>query len=114
MAARDWIPSPFRSRLVAWPSGHRVTVAGIVLVRQRPATASGITFVTLEDETGTANLIVRLETWKRHYNVARCSTAWLATGILERKETVVHVLVHAIDDLSAALGGWKPESRDFR
>ncbi len=48
------------------PDGQPVRVAGLVLVRQRPGTAKGITFVTLEDETGTANLIVRLSIWKRY------------------------------------------------
>ena len=47
--------------LKTWPNGKPVRVAGLVLVRQRPGTAKGITFVTLEDETGTANLIVRRE-----------------------------------------------------
>ena len=51
--------------LKTWPDGRPVAVAGIVLVRQRPSTAKGITFVTLEDETGTANLIVRPGVWRR-------------------------------------------------
>ena len=52
--------------LQTWPDGKPVCVAGIVLVRQRPGTAKGITFVTLEDETGTANLIVRPAVWRRY------------------------------------------------
>ena len=54
---------PNRSKTL--PDGKPVRVAGIVLVRQRPGTAKGITFVTLEDETGTANLIVRPAVWRR-------------------------------------------------
>ena len=56
---------------------RRVTVAGLVLLRQRPSTAKGITFVTLEDETGTTNLIVHQAVWKRYYTVAPpvCSLA---------------------------------------
>ena len=53
------------SGLQTWPDGKWVRVAGLVLVRQRPSTAKGITFVTLEDETATANLIIRPEVWKR-------------------------------------------------
>ena len=53
------------SGLKTWPDGKWVRVAGLVLVRQRPSTAKGITFVTLEDETATANLIIRPEVWKR-------------------------------------------------
>ena len=60
--------------------GEPVRVAGLVLMRQRPATASGITFVTLEDETGIVNLIVRPEIWERHHQIARRSQALLAGG----------------------------------
>jgi error-prone DNA polymerase len=100
--------------LIEFPHGRRVSVAGIVLVRQRPSTAKGITFVTLEDETGTANLVVRQATWERYYVVARRSPAWVAHGVVERKDAVVHVLVHRLDDLSAAVGNLTPKSRDFR
>jgi error-prone DNA polymerase len=91
-----------------------VKVAGLVLLRQRPSTAKGITFVTLEDETGTANLIVHQRTWERFYDVARRSPAWLATGRLECKESVIHVIVSRIEDLSARLGELRTASRDFR
>jgi error-prone DNA polymerase len=101
-------------QLAQLPHGRRIAVAGIVLVRQRPSTAKGITFVTLEDETGTSNLIVRQSTWERYYAVARRSPAWVARGIVERKDAVVHVLVHRLDDLSAALGDLQTRSRDFR
>jgi error-prone DNA polymerase len=101
-------------RLVDLPHGRQIAVAGIVLLRQRPSTAKGITFVTLEDETGTANLVVRQDTWERYYTVARRSPAWIAHGVLERKEAVVHVLVRRMEDLSAALGGVQMKSRDFR
>ena len=60
-------------------SGRQVRVAGLVLVRQRPGTASGITFVTLEDETGVANLIIRPAVWQRY---RRLSVA--APGIAAR------------------------------
>ncbi|HEY1378586.1 MAG TPA: error-prone DNA polymerase [Gemmataceae bacterium] len=101
-------------QLAGLPHGRRVAVAGIVLVRQRPSTAKGITFVTLEDETGTANLVVRQATWERHYAVARRSPAWVAYGVVEKKDAVVHVLVQRLADLSAALGGARTKSRDFR
>jgi error-prone DNA polymerase len=53
--------------LATRPNGQFVRVGGLVLVRQRPGTAKGITFVTLEDETGVANLIVRMEVWERYH-----------------------------------------------
>jgi error-prone DNA polymerase len=102
------------AKLVELSHGQRIAVAGIVLLRQRPSTAKGITFVTLEDETGTANLVVRQTTWEQYYQVARRGPAWLARGVLERKDAVIHLLVHRLDDLSAALGGVQPKARDFR
>ena len=59
--------------------GRHLRVAGIVLLRQRPGTAKGITFVTLEDETGLANLVIRPAIWDRYYAVARRSPAWIAS-----------------------------------
>ncbi|MHB8862520.1 MAG: error-prone DNA polymerase [Pirellulaceae bacterium] len=93
---------------------RRVCVAGLVLLRQRPGTAKGITFVTLEDETGTSNLLVHPSTWERYYQVARRSAAWLAHGRLETKDSVVHVIVERLEDLSGVLGRLQISSRDFR
>jgi error-prone DNA polymerase len=92
----------------------RVHVAGLVLLRQRPGTASGITFVTLEDETGFANLIVRPEIWDRYHRVARRARGLIATGTLQRRDEVIHILVTRLRDLSAALSGVAVKSRDFR
>ena len=91
-----------------------VRVAGIVLLRQRPSTAKGITFVALEDETGVANLVVRQPVWDRYYRVARSSPAWLAHGKLERKESVIHVVVQRLEDLSEQMEQLQVRSRDFR
>jgi error-prone DNA polymerase len=101
-------------RLATHPADRHVRVAGIVLMRQRPSTAKGITFVTLEDETGTANLIIRQDVWQRFYRVARTATAYLAQGRLQREGEVIHVLVSKLDDLSELLRGLDARSRDFR
>jgi error-prone DNA polymerase len=93
---------------------RRVCVAGLVLLRQRPSTAKGITFVTLEDETGTANLLVHASTWERFYQVARRAPAWLAHGRLERRDVVIHVIVDHLADLSHVLGHFPIAARDFR
>jgi error-prone DNA polymerase len=95
-------------------NGRYVRVAGIVLLRQRPYTAKGITFVTLEDETGTINLVLKQNIWERYYTVGRRSNAWLVHGKLERKNSVIHVVAHRLEDLSAALGKYNPKPRDFR
>jgi error-prone DNA polymerase len=91
-----------------------VRVAGLVLVRQRPGTAKGITFVTLEDETGTANLIIRQNIWQRYYQAARTASALIAHGRLQRQEGVTHVLVTRLEDLSQRLSGLRSQSRDFQ
>jgi error-prone DNA polymerase len=87
--------------------------AGVVLVRQRPGTAKGITFVTLEDETGVANLIVRMDVWNRFYKVARTAPALLAHGRLQNQQGVRHVLVSKLESVSDALGNLRIPSRDF-
>jgi error-prone DNA polymerase len=93
--------------------GRHLRVAGLVLLRQRPGTARGITFVTLEDETGLANLVLRPEIWERYYSVARTSPAWIAHGALESREGVIHIVANRLEDLSTRLAALKIRSRDF-
>jgi error-prone DNA polymerase len=101
------------SRLKTWPHGKPVRVAGIVLVRQRPGTAKGITFVTLEDETGTANLIIRPDVWQKFRQAALGATVLLAHGRLQRQGLVIHVLVTRMENLSGRMNDLGPQSRDF-
>jgi error-prone DNA polymerase len=101
------------SDLAVLPVDRLVKVAGLTLMRQRPGTASGITFVTLEDETGFANLIVRPEIWERYHHAARTATAMLAHGRLQRQDNVIHVLVTRLDDLSRRIDDLGVSSRDF-
>ncbi len=100
-------------------SGTSVTVAGLVLLRQRPGTAKGITFVTLEDETGVTNLIIHAQTWERYYRVAKRNRAWIAHGELQHAEGVIHLLVRQIEPLEPEqdpghLESLRATSRDFR
>ena len=106
----DVVPA---ERLKSWPDGKPVRVAGIVLVRQRPGTAKGITFVTLEDETGQANLIIRPGVWKRWRQAALGATLLLAHGRLQRHRQIIHVLVTKLEDLSGRLNALVSRSRDF-
>ncbi|MFN0056224.1 MAG: error-prone DNA polymerase [Planctomycetales bacterium] len=99
--------------LAALADGRRVRVAGLVLMRQRPGTASGITFVTLEDETGLSNLIIHPQVWERHHLVARRAQAMIAWGTLQHRDGVIHVLVEKLEDLSASLNALRTPSRDF-
>ncbi|MFO0911513.1 MAG: error-prone DNA polymerase [Pirellulales bacterium] len=94
--------------------GAPVVTAGLVILRQRPGTAKGITFVTLEDETGSINLVIRLEVWEQHYRTARTSPAWIIRGDLQRRHGVTHVVVRTIEDLTSQLRQLKISSRDFR
>ncbi|MEZ6097007.1 MAG: error-prone DNA polymerase [Pirellulaceae bacterium] len=89
-------------------------VAGLVILRQRPSTAKGITFVTIEDESGTANLIVKPDVWEQYYKICRTSRAWLAHGKLETRAGVTHVIVNRLEDLNAVLKDVSIRSRDFR
>ena len=92
--------------------GRRVEVAGLVTHRQRPATAAGVTFLNLEDETGLVNVICSTGVWGRYRRVARDSPALIIRGILERSpEGVVNVLADAFQDLRT---GVTHQSRDFR
>ncbi len=93
--------------------GRYVRVAGLVLLRQRPSTAKGITFVTLEDETGTMNLVLKPTIWQRHFKIARQSNAWLVHGVLENRESIIHVVVGRVEDLSEQVAGLILRSRDF-
>jgi len=90
-----------------------LSVAGIVMLRQRPGTAKGVTFVTLEDETGTVNLIVHQATWERYRKVARTAVAMIAHGRLQKEKEIIHVLVTGLEDLTERLGELAVKSRDF-
>jgi error-prone DNA polymerase len=79
--------------------GRRVRVAGLVVARQRPATASGITFMLLEDELGTINLIVPVAIHERFRLAVRAEPLVLAAGRLERREGTTNVLVDQIERL---------------
>ncbi|WEK62918.1 MAG: error-prone DNA polymerase [Candidatus Microbacterium colombiense] len=92
--------------------GRRIEVAGLVTHRQRPATAAGVTFVNLEDESGLVNVVCSMGVWNRYRRVARDSPALIIRGILERSpEGVINVLADAFEDLRTGLSH---RSRDFR
>jgi error-prone DNA polymerase len=95
------------------PHGRWVKVAGLVLIRQRPGTASGIVFVTLEDETGVANLIVRPNVFDRYRLAARHAALLQCDGYVERQGQVVHVMAKRLFDRSNLIRGFELSSRDF-
>jgi error-prone DNA polymerase len=89
--------------LMGTRDGARVTVAGLVLVRQRPGTASGVIFVTLEDETGVANLVVWPKTFERFRRVVMGARLMRVTGRLQREGIVIHVVADRMEDLTDRL-----------
>jgi error-prone DNA polymerase len=95
-------------------AGRRLTIGGLVLFRQRPETAKGTCFITLEDEFGCANLIVRPNIWEAHRRFARNAAALSASGWVERQGKVVHLMVQTLADLTSELAHIKSKARDFR
>jgi error-prone DNA polymerase len=93
--------------------GELIRIAGLVINRQRPATASGILFMTLEDESGYANLIVRLKEQERFRRAILGSRLLAVRGRVERAKEVVHVLVIEAHDLSSLVRDVNTSSRDF-
>jgi hypothetical protein len=77
--------------------------AGLVLVRQRPGSAKGVMFITLEDETGIANLVVWPQVFERFRRTVIGATMIAARGRIQREGEVVHLVVHKLTDLSAEL-----------
>lgn len=109
-------------RLVTAPLG-RSSVCGLVITRQRPGTASGVIFLTLEDETGVANIVVWPKVYERFRRAVMGGRLLRVTGRLEREGIVVHLIAERIEDLSSrlselghpldgAIGQTRPEADD--
>ncbi|MBK1887560.1 error-prone DNA polymerase [Marinobacter sp. DY40_1A1] len=94
-------------------AGIPVQVAGLVTGRQRPGSASGVTFVTLEDETGNVNVVVWLETARRQRKPLLTARLLHVKGILEREGEIVHVMAGKLSDLSHLIQALPVNSRDF-
>ena len=113
-------------------AGRRVTVAGLVLVRQRPGTAKGVIFLTLEDETGIVNIVVWPKVFEKNRRTVMTAQFLQVRGKIEREGLVIHVVADAADrpergtarlgdgtagmpktDKEMREGSWKPKSRDF-
>ena len=94
-------------------SGRFVRVGGLVTCRQRPGTASGVLFLTLEDDTGNINVVVWKDRQERFRKALLGGRLLLVKGIVENRDAVVHVIAGEIIDRSEALGGIESQSRDF-
>ncbi len=96
--------------LARLPPGRRVRVAGLVLIRQRPGTASGVIFMTIEDETGIANLIVWPGIFEAHRRVVLGAPLVACTGTLQREGLVIHIVAERLVDLSPRLARLRSEA----
>jgi len=82
---------------------QRTTVAGLVLVRQRPGTATGVVFITIEDETGIANLVVWSSLFDRQRRIVLGASMMACRGRVQREGEVIHLVAEELDDLSDLL-----------
>ncbi|MFO1114790.1 MAG: error-prone DNA polymerase [Beijerinckiaceae bacterium] len=92
---------------------QRAKVAGLVLVRQRPGSASGVVFMTLEDETGVANIIVWPKVFERLRSIVIGARFIAVTGKYQNESGVVHIVAERIEDLTPLLGRLSREATDI-
>jgi len=90
-----------------------VSMAGLVVCRQRPYTASGVVFLTLEDETGIFNIIVWRQQMKRYRRIVMGSRLMGVQGYVQREGRVLHIIAERLEDYSTRLAGLAAASRDF-
>ena len=102
------------AELTQLKTGCNVRVAGIITHRQRPETASGVVFMSLEDETGISNLIVWPSVQSAQRQAVFASSMIIVQGELQHEMGVVHVIAQKVRDYSAWLGRLDTRSRDFR
>ena len=102
----DWPRPPScltASQLRLPPENARITVAGLVILRQRPGTAKGVIFLTLEDETGAVNVIVWRKMYEKFRRAVIAGRMLRVTGRLQREGDVIHVIAEQIEDISPLL-----------
>ncbi len=121
---RERPPILTAARLADTPDGRTVGVAGLVLVRQRPGTAKGVMFITLEDETGVVNIIVWPDTFEKLRRPLLSASVLAVIGRLQRESGVTHVIARSVRDITGLMRTLVddginttqtlPTSRDFR
>ena len=89
--------------LKALKNGRRVRIAGLVLIRQRPGSAKGVCFITLEDESGIANLVVWPDVFHAQRKVVMCARLMVVHGVIQRDEDIIHVVAQRLEDGTAML-----------
>lgn len=111
---RDWLNElgvVTTQHLLNVEHGARVTVGGIITHRQRPATARGITFINMEDETGMVNVVCSRGLWKRYNKTARNAAALFVRGRVEKDGGAINLVAERLEVLPLHMA---TKSRDFR
>lgn len=111
---RDWLDKANVRRAADLPKmedGKTATHAGLVIVRQRPGTASGVVFLTMEDETGLANIVVWSKVFEKYRSILMTAPMIGVTGKLQREEQVTHLVAQKITDLTPLLDRLSGDSR---
>jgi error-prone DNA polymerase len=101
------------SRLAEVPNHLRCRVGGLVITRQQPQTAKGFVFLTLEDETGLVNVIVRPDVYKRYRRIVRTASLLIVEGVLQREDGAIDMLAHRAWELDDDGITRTVRSRDF-
>lgn len=104
LSQRGFTPCGDITNESVFPSGTRACLGGLVLLRQRPSTAKGIVFITIEDESGAANMIVRPKVWERDRSFARHASALVAHGRIQHRHGTTHLIVSRMEPLSDPSG----------
>ncbi len=110
LACRDLASA---SAVIAREHGSKVAAAGLVISRQRPGSAAGVVFVTLEDETGYLNLVVWQRLAEQQRRILLGASLLGVKGEVQKQGSVVHLVAHQLLDLSELLGGLSVRSRNF-
>ena len=101
------------AELRTFPHGRIARAAGLVISRQRPGTASGATFITMEDETGQINVVIWRDLGDRQRRELLGARLLAVYGVLERQGEVAHLIAGRLKDLTPLLGNLVTQSRDF-
>ena len=104
---------PTAAEIQNMPDGRRVRYAGLVICRQRPGTAKGVTFFTLEDETGFVNLVLWRDVYEQQRLLAKTAVVMGATGKIQAQDGVTHLVVEALWELDLRVPVPAVGSRDF-
>ncbi len=99
--------------LLGLPHGSRVRACGLVTMRQRPMTANGTIFLTLEDETGYVNAVIWPRLWERQRAIVLCASLIAIDGVMETDGDVYHLIADRVHDFGDLAKGLKIKSRDF-